>query len=180
MTKIIYITILLLYLTLAVAGMANFFSNAWLEGDSWIGFVRKNLAICLLLAGIIGMLVFMSFKNIFPELYEKKRKRYGLNYYLPGLTVLFMFVINTGIMIAFNSLFGYEKKIDVHGIVANTSTKYEGRNGMIYYVTIDDTVTHKRYWMRVKKKVFLQSKQNTTINKEFFLGRLGILYRREE
>jgi hypothetical protein len=180
MTKKMYIVILLIYLALAVGGMADFFSNAWLDGDTWTGFVKKHLAICLLLAGITGMLGFMSFKKIFAAWYEKKRKRYGFDYYFPALTVLFMFVVNTGIIIAINSVFGYDKKIEVHGIIANTSTTYEGRNGMLYYVTIDDTVTHKRYWMRVKKNVFLQSKQNNTINKEFYLGKLGIMYRREE
>ena len=180
MTRKIYTAILLLYLALAIAGMADFFGNAWLDGDGWIGFVKQHLAICLLLAGITGMLVYLSFKKIFAAWYEQKRKRYGLDYYFPAFTVLFMFVVNTGIIVAFNSVFGYKKKIEVHGIIANTSTTYEGKGGMLYYVTIDDTVTHKRFWMRVKKNVFIQSKQNNVINKEFYLGRLGIMYRREE
>jgi hypothetical protein len=171
--------VVLIYLVLGLFGFAYFFNNSYFDADAWAHYLGDNWIIRIIVSVIIGLIFFSFYKTLFPAHYEKK-KRIGVDYFAPGLVILLALVLNTGILLPLNSIFGYNEKIMIHGIITNKGIMPRSMGDNVYYVNISDTIKKARYYLRVKQNVYTKAKQNDVINKEFYIGKLGIVYRRGE
>jgi len=183
MRQKLYIGIILIYILLGIVGLVVFYQNSYIDNYGWKAYMENYLVIGIVLSAIVGFTVFFLFKKLFPEKYAQRRNKVGwvYDYIFPILMAMFAFILNSAIPLPFNALLGYDKKIEVHGVIMNNIINHQGnRGGTTYFLSISDTVTNEHYYFRVKKNVSLKYQPHDTINKEFYLGKLGIIYRKEE
>lgn len=170
----------IVYILLGLAGFFYLGSCAYYEADSFNRYLGAELVPRILIAIVFGLLFLKYYQKAYPELYEKRKNRFGFKVFIPILFSLLALLINIGLLLPYNSLFGYDRKIEVKGIVMNKDIRRGSKGKLNYYVSISDTITTQNYFFHVKRKVYEDLQRNNKIDKEFYVGKLGILYRNEE
>lgn len=83
-------------------------------------------------------------------------------------------------LIALYNRSGISKIYMLHGVVMNKRVlQNRKRTNHFYYVSISDTISTKNYYFSVSDYVFRRVRIGDEVNKEFYFGKLGVLYRFE-
>jgi hypothetical protein len=178
--KIYIVSFFIVYLLLAIIGWLSLFSNNYIEINTYSRYQKNYLLLFVSVGIIIWVIILKWIKLVFPEKFWKTNASFISKYFLPVFYIVLFSGINMAICLLFNVDFGTNQRIIVHGFIREKESKSTGRNGRSYYLFINDTTTGKVYKLKVKRGIFLSSQINREFNKELSIGKLGIVYRKEE
>lgn len=88
-------------------------------------------------------------------------------------------MFNKGVIKFINFSFGEQRKIVIQGRI---QWKYiEDRKGVDhYFIRVTDAITNVTYKFKVDEGAYMNNELDGFINKEFTIGSLGIVYRKNE
>jgi hypothetical protein len=138
---------------------------------------NKALIYLIILSVLIGGGFFFWFQSVFPRWHQKQNAigRIGI----PLVFVLLSFAFNRWIMLLYNNYGGNQETIYLSGPVVE---KYyeKRRRGRTYYLIIQNNRDQKQYQLRLTRKAYeFLGDSITYFDKEFKVGALGVIYRRE-
>jgi hypothetical protein len=137
-----------------------------------------------------GMLAFYAIMSLllawlFFEIYKSKAKNKMDLYVSPLLLGLFFFFfsfLHRDAQLSFFNSSGSAGDVVVRGIITGKKIVHgRGRSQQrSFFVTVTDSVLRRRYSFNVSDYVFNRTVISDSFNKMFSLGRLGVLYRKEQ
>jgi len=137
---------------------------------------QKALIYLIILSILIGGGFFFWLRAVFPRWYQKQNTMGRV--LLPVLFVIYSFAFNRSIMMLYNNYGAGQRVFHLKGPVVEKS-KLKRRRGGRFLVVINSR-DNKRYKLRLTKKAYqFLGNFPEYFDKEFKVGALGVIYRRE-
>ena len=117
--------------------------------------------------------------DVMKDRFEDQNGKWRLKIITTVLGILFFYAQRQPLIALYNRS-GITKTYMLHGIVMNKRIlENRRRTNHFYYVSISDTISTKNFYFAVSDYVFHTVKIGDQVNKEFYRGKLGILFRME-
>ncbi len=173
MKKIIYLTITLAY---AVIGIYGATGNAYIETGANNKLMHSYGVWLFLVAAVTGILTAYFFPKAFPKAFSIQRKA-GKILIIAVLFGLFI-PLTIGVFKFVNSHAGKQELFTIDGRISNKWVKTGAKRTKLYYLTLYDNASGEYFEFKVKRKVYEEiGFMGSSINKDFYRGSLGIVYR---
>jgi hypothetical protein len=159
------------YVLFAIIGARD---AAYLDVETERNVFHGRLVLLILIALVTGLVFFFWFLRIFPKGWAQQ-KRIG-KIFLPLIFPFLAFILGKQVMIFVNNYIGSQKAVSITGRVAGKYTE-KRRRGYDYFLLVMDTVRVKEHMLKVSAEAY-EATLNGHFNKQFKIGSLGIIYRR--
>ena len=172
MNKIVYIGLVLFY---AFIGILGFGGNAYIEHHGTERMLGNNVFLIILVSITLAAVAWHYFKKFFPVGYANENKAGKI--IIPILFPVISFVLTTGILLFSNASFGHRETIRINGFIERKWYVHY-RRSTDYFLGLRDSSNHRYYEFEVKKHIYEQvGNKGDKINKLFYKGSLGVIYR---
>ncbi|MES2005293.1 MAG: hypothetical protein V4450_12300 [Bacteroidota bacterium] len=175
-----YTVLCVAYFLIGITGFLKFYRYAYVEQDSWHRVIVVNIGKLVFTGVISGLLLIYLYKKWLPEEYEKRKNKISFTIFSPIIFIVLGFVLNTGLLFQEDLLFKDTGHFWIRGIVMNKDIQYGSKGSKAYFVSISDTMSSLNYYFKVKKWVYENARRGDKVNKDFYISKLGIIYRKEE
>ncbi|MEO7924986.1 MAG: hypothetical protein ABIR30_14995 [Chitinophagaceae bacterium] len=173
MKKIIYLVITLVYTIIGIMGDAV---NSYIQKGAGNKLIRTHGVWFFIVSVLVGLLAAYFFTKVYPKAWAQQRK--GGKILIPVLLLIFSFALTIGVFKFTNAHLGKQTKVTIKGRIANKWFVKGAKRTRTYYLRLSDSPSGKEYEFRVRRKVYDQlGFMGSTIEKDFFIGSLGIMYR---
>jgi hypothetical protein len=171
--KVIYIIIILVYTGFIIL---NTIEIGYVEVGYSGKLFSNYLPFMLMIALVTGLAAFYFFTKVFPKGYSMQRK--PIKVLTSLLFLLLAFAITVKVFLFINESIGHQSVISVDGIIAKKWSERQNRRSTNYFLSIRDSLSGKYYEFVIKKYIYdLIGEKGSKIDKEFYRGSLGIIYR---
>ena len=135
-----------------------------------------GLWVCLV-AAVTGILTAYFFPKVFPKGFAIQRKAGKVLIILVLVGIFFPLTI--GFFKFANSTIGKQELFTIDGRITNKWIKPGAKRTRIYYLKLRDDTSGDYFEFKVKRKVYDQlGFMGSSVQKDFYRGSLGIIYRR--
>ena len=171
--KVIYIVGIAI---VSVIGIIGAIGSSYFEVGGGDRILAKYWFLISILSLLIGSTFYYYFPKVFPKGYSKQTRIGRIFLPIAFLCVAFVLLIN--IFKFINANIGYQHSFIISGTCIKKYSKRGTKGNRSYYLGFRELNTGKYYEFHVKKKVYEETnKIGDTINKVFFRGSLGAIYR---
>lgn len=171
--------IIVVYGAITLLAALSFYNMSYVEQASWNRYFRAHVLIRLIVAALLGALLFSMYKRSMPEQYAKRKDKLLFKILAPVLLVFVVFIMNTLILLPLNEeKSAQDKPIVVKGIVA--SKYYRSGKGRTYFLVVIDSQLCRKYTLQVKKRIYEEYSMDSAFDKIMTEGMLGIIYRKKD
>ena len=173
--RVVFVLSIIVYATLGIAGL---FEPMYVDVNSNDWFLRKLLPIAIAIAVVVTALYFFWFSKVFSKEYKKQRVLAGIGFYIIFVCISLSF--NVGFCKLYNRTVGSQKPVYVKGLIHQRVINKGSKGRESFFITVTDTIGNATWYLRVKKKAFEESgNEGASFDKQFMIGSLGIIYRKD-
>lgn len=173
--KVLFYLSALIY---AVTGYVGALNPMYVETESVDRCLGRLLPLLIGCAVVIAAGYFVWFRKVFPKGYEKQRIAGKIA--IPIIFACLSLAFNVGFIKLYNRSFGIQTPVLIKGHIIEKTIKKERKRRKSYLVTIYDSGKTVNYKIEVKRTAFDQLENvGTSFKKEFIIGSLGMIYRKD-
>lgn len=172
--KAIYILSIIVY---CAVGFCGDFLNAYVEQTSKDKAMSKYLWQMIVVSLAIGITIFVLFKKAFPRGYEKQNSLSITLIFILFMILPYPFIRGYALLINEVST---KKSVTINGNVKEKYIKESSKGWRTYFVVVENEQKTWEYEFEVKRSVYDRTPDSAvSFNKEFTMGALGIVYRKD-
>jgi hypothetical protein len=173
--KVVFVLSVAVYATLGIAGLCE---PMYVDVNSNDWFLSKLLRVAFVIAIVVTALYFLWFSKAFPKEYKRQKILAGVGLYIVFVCISLSF--NVGACKLYNRTLGSQKTLHVKGLIDQKLIEKKSKGRKSFFIIVTDTTSSAIWTLRVKQKAFEESgNEGALFNKEFMIGSLGIIYRKD-
>lgn len=173
--KKVFFFLLIIYLVPAIAGNVEW---QYFEKNKATEYLYKYWYFILLSAVLVFATFFLLAKKSFEILVDARYKNFFSIAFIVFFTIVL--IVNSSYIIFINNNTGSQKKLTINGTVTKKYKNFKRKKEDNRSIEITEAITGKKYLFRVRTSAYLSLKEGEPFSKEFQIGSLGILFRREK
>jgi hypothetical protein len=173
--KKVFFFLFIIYLVPAITGNMEW---QYFEKTKATEYLYKHWYFILLSAVLVFVLFFLLAKRSFKILGDAQYKKFFSFAYIVFFAVVL--IVNSSYISFINNNTGSQKKLTISGTVTKKYKNFKRKKEDSRSIEITEALTGKKYLFRVRTSAYLSLKEGEPFSKEFQIGSLGILFRREK